>query len=403
MLKRTAKSNSCSTARNEMNGTSKRTGLLFRMAIQSWLIFACSDLFAQRQAACDSLESAWLFYHEADFEKARVLIADCEEPNAFELRAFIAFKERKTSLADTLLCKLLVRARNYKFDPKHLPAPGLIARVEKLKKDFRRECENKLFGLRNPPLLIERDTNILRWLKGNLGVSSNFGTEAKNPILLHARGNLAYFAEVEFRSVEIANSLRDERTELPTLAVRTQFPLNRIHSQLPVALSAIFRTSIELRDWDVVETDNMKFRQELKEVRLFVSSFEYWRTFEFHAGVIVSNLSICPYEVNPVPDNSLCKKSHNTNLFAAYQWRYQKALLMITWEAVPEYKFDLIGRPLMPTTQDVLTITVRALPLPELAFDLGGIWYTELDEKNFNLKLGATISFSLAEIFAKPR
>lgn len=399
MLKKTANLNSCSSAHNKINGTAARRTLhLLRLATQSVLFFFCSDLLAQRSASCDSLEAAWAFYHEAEFDEAKMLIGNCEELSALELRACLAFKDRKLSLADTLLCKLLARARDYKFDLKHLQPPGLIARSEDLKKKNRKECEPKLFGLLHPPLLIERDTNILHWLEANVGLGSNFGTDAKNPILFYARSNLAYFAELEFRTVEIANSLRNGRTELPTMAVRAHFPLNRIHSQLP-AIGAILRSSLELRDWDSDEINNMKFRKGLKEARLFVSSFEYWRTFEFHFGVSVSSLKVCPYEVSTVPNDSLCEKSRrHVNLFAAYQWRYKEALLMITWETVPEYKFDLF-EPLPPTTQDVLTINIRALPVPWLALDLGGIWYTELDENNFNLKLSGAVGFSLSEIF----
>ena len=401
MSKRATSLNSGSNARDEINAAARQTRRLFRSAIRLLPFLFYFDLLAQRNASCDSLESARAFYHEANFESARILLGNCEEPPALELRACIAFKENKLSRADTLLCKLLARVKDYKFDPKRLLPPGLSARAEKLKKNFRTDCDDKLFGLRHPRLLIGWDTNILHWLEVNLGAGSNLGSAAKNPILLHARGNLADFAELEFRAIEIANSLADGRTELPTLAVRTQFPLNRIHSQLPVALSAIFRTSLELRDWDVDEIANMKFRKRLKEARLFVSSFKYWRTFEFHIGVSVSSLSTCPYDAGAVLDDSLCsKKSPNVNLFAAYQWRYREAIVMMTWEAVPEYKFDRI-KPLTPMTQDVFTFNVRALPAAWLALDLGGIWYSELN--NFNLKLGATIGFSLAKIFSKPR
>lgn len=377
----------------------RRTHRLLQFVMQFVLLFFYADLLAQRRASCDSLESAWAFYNEAEFDEAKIRIGNCEELSALELRTCLALKERKLSLADTLLCKLLARDKDYKFDPKRLQPPELIARSDELKKSFRKECEPKLFGLRHPPLLIERDTNILHWLEVNIGIGSNFGTDARNPILLHARGNLVDFAELEFRSIEIANNLPNGRTELPTLAVRAHFPLNRMHSQLP-AMGAILRSSIELRDWDSDEINNMKFRKGLKEARLFVSSFEYWRTFEFHVGVIISSLRTCPYEISVGSDDSLCQKNRNVNVFAAYQWRYKEAVFMITWETVPEYKFDFFG-PVLPTTQDVLTINIRALPVPWLALDLGGIWYTELDENNFNLKLNGAVGFSLAKIFSK--
>ncbi len=389
-------------AHSKMCSLPKLKSLFLLTAMFALMFGAGFDSLAQGAHGCDSLDIAWRYYlYEGDFDKAEALVSNCGEASALELRAFIAIKQYKMSLADTLLCKLFQRAKDYQFDPKHLPPSGLNARVEKARKVLCPILEKQRFGLRSPPLLIERETNILRWLEVNLGVGSNFGSEAKNPILLHARSNLAYFAELEFHMVEIANSLQNGRTELPTLAVRAHFPLNRIHSQLP-AIGAILRSSIELRDWDSDEIDNVKFRKGLKEARLFVSSFENWRTFEFHIGVSVSSLRTCPYEVSAALEDSLCKESRNVNLFAAYQWRYQKALLMMTWETVPEYKFDRIG-PSKPTTQDVLTINVRALPVVWLAFDLGGIWYSELDKNNFNLKLGATIGFSLTEIFAKRR
>lgn len=400
MSKKTASLSLCSNAHNEkLNSMLRQTFRLSRFVTQFVLLFSCSDLLAQLRASCDSLESAWAFYAEAEFEEAKILVGNCEELSALELRTCLALKERRLSLADTLLCKLLTRDKDYKFDPKRQQPPELIARSKELKKNFRKVCEPKLFGLRHPPLLIERDTNILHWLEVNVGIGSNFGTDAKNPILLHARSNLVYFAELEFRTIEIANNLPNRRTELPTLAIRAHFPLNRMHSELP-AMGAILRSSIELRDWDSDEINNVKFRKGLKEVRLFVSSFEYWRTFEFHVGVNISSLRTCPHEISVRPDDTLCKERRNVNVFAAYQWRYKEAVLMITWETVPEYKFDLFG-PSLPTMQDVLTINIRALPVPGLALDLGGIWYTELDENNFNLKLNGIVGFSLANIFSK--
>jgi len=396
MSKRTTSLSSNSNDCDEVSCLTKQKRLFLRLAIIVLILGPWVDSPAQQRPTCDSLEVAWRYYlYEGDFDKAEALVVNCKDTSAIELRAFIAIKQYKMSLADTLLCKLFQQAKNYEFNPKHLPPPGLTARVEKVKKDLCPRLEKTRFGLRNPPLLIERETNLLPWQEMNIGVSSNLGTEAKNPVIFHARVNLAVLAELEFRTVEIINGLQDGKTQLPTLAIRVQFPTNRMHSQLPV-LSTIFRSSLELWDWDTDKRDNMKFQKRLKELRLFISSFEYWRTFEFHAGVSISSLSICPYQRSAVPDDSLCKKSPTTtNLFAAYQWRYQKALLMITWEAVPEYKFDGIV-PLAPTTQNVFTINVRALPIPRLAFDLGGIWYRE---NNFNLKLGATIGFSLSKFF----
>ena len=357
------------------------------------------ELFAQRQATCDSVESAWLFYHDVDFEKARILIGHCEEPPALELRAFIALKEHKTSLADTLLCKLFARARNYEFNPKRLPPPGLSSRLERLRKNYRKECEPKLFGLRHPPLLIERDTNLLRLWEVNLGVSSNWGRDegVKNPVIFHARSNFVELAELEFRTIEIINDLEDGQAQLPTLAVRTQFPLYRMHAQLPV-LSALFRTSIELWDWDSDKREDLKFQKKLKEARLFLSSFDYWRTFEFHAGVIMDKLEACVYEGTL---DTLCEESGSKlNLFAALQWRATtNALLMMAWETIPEYQFDNDNNaPGKPGTQQVITLNLRAFPASWLAFDLGGIWYKDVRENNFHLSIGTTLGFSWRKI-----
>lgn len=409
MLKRTMSLYSRSNAHDKKSGLVNRVDFSLWTAILFLIFAACGDSLAQRQSGCDSLEAAWHYYGRAEFDKALALIANCEEPSGLELRAFIAFKNRKMSLGDTLICKLFQQARNYEFDPKRLPLPNFMERVKKVKKELCPQLEKKRFGLRNPPLLIERETNILHWQEANFGVSGNWGTneEKKNPIIFHVRGNLAYLAELEFRTAEIVNGRPKGQAQLPTLAIRVQLPIYRIHSSLPI-FNAVFRNSIEFGDMNVDKPDNIRFQKGLREVRLFLSSFDRWRTFELHAGVTVISPRSCVYEKGAVRD-SVCveemdnhfKKSRKTKPFAAFQWRAsQEAMFMITWETLAEYRFNG-NKAVEPAALDVVTINIRALPVSWLAFDLGGIWYKDLREDNYNLKLGATFGFSLRGIFRK--
>ncbi|MCI0698779.1 hypothetical protein L0337_43110 [candidate division KSB1 bacterium] len=392
MSKRTTSLSSNSNDYNEVGCLPRQVRLFLRVAMLALILGAWIDALAQQQSNCDSLQVAWRYYlYEGAFDKALALVATCEEPNALELRAFVALKHRDKELAEELLCELLKRKPDYTPDlSKPLPVSNFIARVEELKQ----KCAPK-------ESIIQPETNVLGWLEINLGGGTYLGGPYKNlqyeydnPVLAHLRIGLN-IAEIELRTIEIINTLSNGKAQLLTGAFKLGIPEGLLAPVLP-GVTVIGRTSFGVLDADQLK-ENRKYRKEIESLVLYVS--KTLGSVRLHGGLSHMILKARVLDVRDMPGDS--SDSKHGKIFAALQWQVNSiTMFMAGFEPVALYKVDDSQQLQEVGTRNLVAIAVRAFPLRWLAIEVGGgYWRNHPSKDRFHVKLGATVGWSLPKIF----
>jgi len=398
MLKRMTSLNSNSNDHDEACCLSRRAGFFLRIMILCLSLGTCQDSFAQGRADCDSLEVAWSHYDRADFSKALTLVANCEETSALELRVFVALKRRERRLADTLLCKLLKRNPNYAPDPSALPVADFVARVEKLK--TAKACE----PLPPPPYIIKSELEILgspelRWPYINWGGGTYMGlpNNYRNPVLTHLRIGVG-FGEIEFRTIDIINTLPKGTAQLMTGAFKLGLPEGKPISGLP-GITVTGRTWFGVLDSDTLP-DGRKFRKEMEGLVGYAS--KTLGKVRLHAGLSYTFLKARALAVRDTHTKEDSSESKHSKIFAALQLQVNSSMmLMAGFEPVALYKVE--GSQLQEVgTRNLVTIAVKIFPQRWLALDGGcGFWRKHPSKDRVQIKIGATMGVSISETFKK--
>lgn len=425
MLKRMSSWNSYLNDCNELGGLPGQTYAIFLAAVFLLVQATPRDSFAQRQAGCDSVEHAWHSYFRADFDKALALVADCEEPEALELRVFVALKRQNQALAEKLLCKLLKSNPDYQPDPTALPAVDFLGRVEEL----RRECFPK------DALIIQPETNILGWMQWNGGYGRIFGDDESReadlkrryfPHLAHLRLGFGK-AEVELRSIDIKNDKDVLKDQLLVLAFKLQLVSEGLwHRRMP-ALSAHFRTTVaDVFNWNTDLVEAMRYRRSLEQLRIIAD--KNFKNFQLHAGADFNfSVTNCVYPDTALSSEIYCQEDmlgyrKITNSWAPYaqaQWRAGSwTMFTVAWHSVPFYLFT--NGQNSQTEKDrsyfsSLDMGTRIFPVRWLAIDLlanilldpieiSSLTDPKIDSQNdWRFKVGVTMGFSASKFIPQPQ
>ncbi len=350
--------------------------VLLLLAFLAGTFFSGSEVLAQQTAACDSLQRAWYYYYdEPIFERAEALVAGCEDLNALELRAYIAYQRGKFEEAKEIICRLLKQKPDYAPGRKSVPK-GFEALVEARKKECapqppRPPKTSNVIPPRLPWLPFLPDAYVM----DSLGISLNMGTifnfsedeDQRAPDLASFGLGIRGIVGFELGTMEIVNKGLDEknksaRPELLTASLKFQPLLVRWHMpifkrlQVTTAVAGIARISIS--KWGTDRRDNVAFHKKLETYHAVVSIA--CGPVGIHGGLsrITPKFNIKRQEgeqdcfVVPAPADSNCEKAKEINymapghskpvIFAALQWRFFTDLVvMVGLGHRAEYDFDL--------------------------------------------------------------
>ncbi len=428
MLKRTKSLNSSSNDHREASCLLRGARRFLPAAILLLIFGNVPGLFAQRQSGCDSVDVAWRYYERASFNRARALVANCEEPSALELQAFVALKNDDRALAADLLCKLSKSNPNYRPDSSILPILDFVAWLDELK----RHCA----GLQPPPppfhprrLFLLPDANVLESLEVNLGVGTDlFNSEVPEdnrfpPYLWHMSIGLGGIAEIEFSSIEVINRLKNGKPWLITGSLKFGISEGKLIDELP-ALAVFVQRSASWLHKD--EKDNFEYKKTLTHL-LFLTSKTFGQIrVQGGLGGMIPGLSVYNADTkrhNNFPGADPTQESDST----IYKWRFSGAAglqwranslvsLMIEFNNLAEYDFDLHqvsnqelrqdSVKMVLKKQEVWLAGVRFSVTNSAFFDAGLMWRNtgkvaaDLEEENpISFRLGFNFGFSTKSWF----
>lgn len=425
MLKRMSSWNSYLNDCNELGGLPGQTYAIFLAAVFLLVQATPRDSFAQRQAGCDSVEHAWHSYFRADFDKALALVADCEEPEALELRVFVALKRQNQALAEKLLCKLLKSNPDYQPDPGTGPIVDFIAWVE----DLRQKCLPRRHSFHDSNrLFLLPEANILESMKINLGAGTNlFNSNVQDnsplpPFLVHMTVGLGDVAEFELGSIEVINELENGKPWLITGSLKFGISEGKLIKDLPALAIYVQRSA----SWLHKDTKGqLEYKKKLTHL-LFVAS----KTFgpirlQGGAGGMIPGLSIYnvdtkfhisfPRAGSPEMSDSTVHKWHFSGA-VALQWRANSLIsLMLEYNNLPKYAFNLHevfnqglsadSVKMVLTKQEAWLGGVRFSVTNSAFFDAGLMWRKtgkaadDFEQGMISFRLGMNVGFSIKRLF----
>lgn len=398
-----------------------------------FILWFSPAVFSRQSSPCDSLlNAAWEKFSLAYFEEARALAASCLEQNTpgredtlqvYLLFALIAFQQNEDrAQAEQHIKNLLAIEPGYELQRKTPKGFGKF--FEEIKEDIQKsspspqapqsaaktdtsEVRPESPGQPSLPeklaldsFLIFPETNILDWLTINVGMGSNFGdSSGQNPPLL-ANFRLGLdIAELEFQTIEIVNRSPQQRTQLPTLALKIRILPEK---NLP-GLALIARTSVQLGKDD--------YPKGLKSFTILAS--KTFDPLQVQAGIsyLKLNASLMDSATSKIDTSS----SPLTFLAAAQLRLSSIAMLLLSFDMIPEYFYFYSNSQLQtPETRYSLALTIRPLLLPWFTVDVGGKWYLkkkyqpekvtgeDLLGNDIRIQIAFQVGFSLSRIFSKP-
>lgn len=396
MSRRTTSRNFGSKECNE-NGQEPKRGVLVVAVLFLLLISEKLDAaFAQNRTACDSVEAAWKHYFNNRFDHARALVADCEERRALELRVYVALKENRNDLAETIMCRLLKSAPEYQPDPSQAPVLGYAAWVEE-----RRKCRSEA----PPAVIIRSRTEVLGWLELNMGGETFVLPDDadNNPELFHLRLGFDH-AEVEVGAIPIMNlPLKKEyRTQLPISAIKAKLWSEGDIYKFTPGLVFLGYFSHNALGWahEQDAQDATYSKQVIHFALLFSKNFG---PAKISAGPTYSILDLKRF----TDRDTIKAHEGKTSIHAELQFAFLPSRLFMIAGAAPMPVYALErkdGALQKPYTKFLVAYGIRAFLLPHLAIDIGGGWRgfskEELSDadKHF-FRFGVTLGLSLAQQF----
>lgn len=411
-----------------------QSACLFGITALSLFLVVATPLAAQPQSGCDSLNVAWRYYFAADFEKARSLIAACEEIRALELKAYIALKQDQASLAETLLCQILRQQPDYTPARKPVP-PGFYDLAEKQRAKCVNAAVTNAADSTSPPPLIQPETNILGWMHCNVSYGRIWGDEDNEtnleyfPVLVHFRLGFQR-AELEFRSIDVKNDVtqlpdppgkeRRLKDQLLLLAFKIQLAAEGAWRNRLPGVAVHFRTTVsDIFKWNTNAFDSTKYRRALEQLRIVAT--RSFKSFQFHAGAdLALSLKNCVYPDTAYSPKLYCqegapgyKKAQPYTFYALAQGPIGPGIMFnAAYYSIPVYRFS--NQPMKSFVQS-LDVGIRVSPRRWLAFDfMANILLNSVDVSNpikptlnsqndWRFRANATMAFSLEKFIPQPR
>jgi len=400
----------------------------FRISPALFILMFWSNAWTRQQTPCDSLAAARRYYLRADFEKARSLLNACKTPDAYELLALIAFKQDNLREAEQFLCTLLKSKSDYNPAPAQAPR-DFAALVEKVR--ARKECRPDTAG--KPQPLIQPETNILGWMKCNVGYGRIFGDGENDerdperryfPTLAHFRLGFEK-AEIEFRSIDIKNDVEQLKDQLLILAFKVQIvPEGTLHRRFPAVTAHVRTTVADFFNWNTDRVGTLRHRRSLDQLRIV--AVKNFRSFQIHAGADINfSLSNCVYPDTAISSKIYCqegkpgyRKTSSSSAYALAQLRLgTSTVFTVAWYSVPFYRFNAdstSGMNDMKSYFGSLDLGARIFLARWVAIDLmSNILFSSANvsnpidpefntQKDWRIKASATFGFSLAKFIQQP-